>query len=223
MKKIAIPGDEISSIPKRVNGTYIDKGKTYASTITMVDSDTGHLLPLEGAWSPRLNDTVVGVVTMVKNHVYEVDLSHFGRGLIIEGKFDKLSLSVGDIVDARVRDIEDRKTVILENPRKLYGGILVSIKPAKVPRVIGKENTMVKTISSITGSRLAVGYNGTIWISGGDQSAALIAIEVIENEAHTSGLTERVRIMLEKIVKPEFKELQKQREKNERENKTDWE
>lgn len=223
MKSIIMPGELISNTPKRINGAYIENGKTYASIITMLDKESGYALALEGAWMPRIDDTVIGTISAVKNHVYEIDLLHFGRGLIIESKFDKLSLDVGDVVSAKVRDVEDRKTVILEETRTLNGGVLIGIKPSKIPRVVGKENTMIKMLVQTTGSHMVVGYNGIIWINGGDYNAAIRAIKIIEDEAHTSGLTERLHQMLEKTVDKSAISVEPKRTQNrESNNRTDW-
>jgi exosome complex component RRP4 len=198
MKSMLMPGEEIYDHVERVAGAYIENGKTYTSTISLFNNK--YLIPLEGAWIPRIEDTVVGVVMDSRNHVYTVDLSHFGRGLLIEGKYERNSIPHGAVIEAKVRSIEDRKTVILEYPKTLVGGVVVSVKPAKIPRIIGKENTMVRQIEEITKTRMAVGFNGFIWIKGAHIEEAMLAISMIENEAHKEGLTEKVRIMLEKEV-----------------------
>ena len=83
-------------------------------------------------------------------------------------------------------------------PRVLKGGMILKIKPIKVPRVIGKKSTMVKQISDSTKSQIVVGVNGVIWIQGGNAALAIEAILRIEEEAHVGGLTERIKLMLEK-------------------------
>ena len=87
--------------------------------------------------------------------------------------------------------------------RKLYGGKIIDVKPSKVPRIIGKNNTMIKQLTEGTKSTIIVGMNGRIWIKGGDVALTTKAILRIQEEAHTSGLTDRIREMLEKSKKAE--------------------
>jgi exosome complex component RRP4 len=199
MKSMLIPGEEICDHPERIAGSYIEHGRTYSSTISLLKNR--HIIPLEGAWIPRIDDTVVGIVMDSRNHVYTIDLSHFGRGLLIEGKYERRPLESGNIIETKVKDVENRKTVILEFPKNLSGGVVVSVKPAKIPRIIGKEDTMINQICDMTKTRVIAGFNGFVWVKGTHIREALLAISMIESEAHREGLTEKVRIMLEKEIK----------------------
>jgi exosome complex component RRP4 len=163
----------------------------------LYDNSNREVIPLEGSWEPRIGDTIVGVVSASKNKVYEVELSYFKRSILVPGKFDRYELQYGDIVEAVIKDIEGKKTIILSEPKLLGNGIVLKIKPSKVPRVIGKQSTMVKQIIEATKSQIVVGVNGLIWLSGGDTAMAISAVPKIENEAHVSGLTERIKHMLE--------------------------
>jgi exosome complex component RRP4 len=69
-------------------------------------------------------------------------------------------------------------------------------KPTKVPRVIGKGNTMIDQIANLTKCRISVGMNGLVWLNDGDLRLAVSALRRIEREAHTSGLTEKIKKML---------------------------
>jgi exosome complex component RRP4 len=183
--------------PMRVDNTYVENGKTYAKVMGLFERERGTVVSLEGSWSPRVDDLVVGIITNARNSVYEVDLSFFGRSILIGSKYDRHTYNPGDVIEASVKDIENRKTVILWRPRVLYGGTILEIKPAKVPRVIGKANTMVQQISALTKSVIVVGNNGIIWLKGGNVALATAAIRQIEEEAHISGLTERIKKMLD--------------------------
>jgi exosome complex component RRP4 len=197
MRQIVMPGDVIAEKPARVEHSYIENGKTYAGILGMFDSERNSIVPLEGAWVPRIGDKVIGVVTGTRSTVYEVDLDFFGRSILIGSKFDRHTYRLGEVIEAEVKDVEDRKTVILDRPRTLFGGTILKIKPTKVPRVIGKANTMLMQIASFTKSTIAVGNNGIVWLKGGNIALATGAIRKIEEEAHTSGLTERIKQMLE--------------------------
>ena len=78
---------------------------------------------------------------------------------------------------------------------------MVEISPAKIPRVLGRKGSMLKVIEEKTGCTLAVGQNGRILVWGDDPQRVNLAVKavlMIEREAHTSGLTDRVALMLEK-------------------------
>jgi exosome complex component RRP4 len=84
--------------------------------------------------------------------------------------------------------------------RKLYGGRIITVNCNKVPRIIGKQGSMVSLIKTATGCKIIVGQNGVIWLTGApDQEViAIEAIRKIEAEAHMAGLTERMTTYLEK-------------------------
>ena len=200
MKNIVVPGELIEDKPVRIRHSYIEDGKTYSMTLGIYEKGSSAVVPLEGAWDPHIDDTVVGIVSGARNGVYVVDLGYHARSIIISGKFDSFSFKLGDVVEARIKNIEAKKTIILYYPRLLGGGTLIDVKPAKVPRIIGKGNTMIKQIADSTGSHIVVGTNGMVWMKGGDVGLASAAILRIEKEAHVSGLTERIKKMVEKTA-----------------------
>jgi exosome complex component RRP4 len=104
-----------------------------------------------------------------------------------------------------VKDVDERMQIMLEAGRsglgKIKGGKLVDISPAKIPRVLGKKGSMLEVLQKAGGCRLLVGRNGRIMVWGRDErmvDAVVEALFTIEREAHTSGLTDRIRLMLEK-------------------------
>ncbi len=122
MKEIVIPGDMIFDKPTRLENTFVENGKTYSLVLGLFDKDKGIVVSLEGTWSPRIGDIVVGIVTNARNAVYEIDLTFFGRAILIGSKFDRHSYNPGDVLECEVKDIENRKTLILmEATRALRG------------------------------------------------------------------------------------------------------
>jgi exosome complex component RRP4 len=197
VREIVVPGEAVADRPVRMHNTYIDGGKTYAATVGLFDREHNEIIPLEGGWVPHIEDVVVGIVKTSKNSVYEIDLSYFKRSILIASKFERHPLKVGEAIEASIKDIEDRKTIILYRERVLNGGTMMEVKASKVPRIIGKNSTMVNQISELTGASITVGRNGIVWLRGGNVELAAEAILKIENEAHIKGLTERIRMMLE--------------------------
>jgi len=197
MRKIVLPGESIQNGAKRINGAYVSSNQTYAAVVGMYDDERGTLVPLEGVWLPNVGESVVGIITYSKKSVYEVTLTDFVGGLIILDRYSREHFEVGDVIRATISAVERKNRAILERCEVLKGGVLLNIKSVKIPRVIGRGDTMIKQITEFTKSQIAVGRNGLIWINGGNIDLAISALVKIEKEAHTSGLTERVKQMLQ--------------------------
>jgi exosome complex RNA-binding protein Rrp4 len=201
LKQIYLPGDVISEKPEQIDNTYVEEGKTYSMVTGIYDPAKRRLIQLEGEWIPQKGDLVIGIVSNSgRNGMYTLDLSHFMSGLLIE-KRGSSNFAKGDIVEAEVENVENRKTVVLTMPKVLKGGTVMEIKPSKVHRVIGKNNTMIKQIADAAKTTIVPGENGIIWIDGGDVALAESAIHQVEREAHVSGLTEIIKQMLVSKVK----------------------
>jgi exosome complex component RRP4 len=109
------------------------------------------------------------------------------------------------VIEAEVRDFrkfEDEALVSLTRPKVLHGGMLVAVKPTKVPRILGKANTMIKQIAEGTGSSLVVGMNGMLWIKGGDMNLVEKLIREVEEKAHTNGLTDKIKQEIDAYKNP---------------------
>ena len=119
-------------------------------------------------------------------------------------------LDVGDTVVAKVVDLDRRRTPILSilgrDLGKVERGLIVSITPSKIPRLIGKKGSMVKMILKETGCDIVIGQNGRILINGETREQEEIAVKVVDKinmEAHTTGLTNRIQEYI-KTMKEEF-------------------
>ena len=112
--------------------------------------------------------------------------------------------AIGDYVLTKIVNITSQKLVdvSMKGPglRKLRGGRIIKVNPHKVPRVIGKEGSMVILIKQATGCNVMVGQNGLIWIDGEPEAEVVAekAILKINAEAHLSGLTDRIKEFLDK-------------------------
>ena len=89
---------------------------------------------------------------------------------------------------------------------KRRDGIVISINPPKIPRVIGREGSMIKMLKNLTKSNIFVTQNGRIWLKGENiayDRLLIDAIKKIEREAHTVGLTDRISeyIKNEKMIR----------------------
>ena len=112
-------------------------------------------------------------------------------------------MDIGDMVVAKIWGINKRGIDLSIKSRglgKVDEGIIMEINPNKVPRVIGKEGSMIKIIKDKTGCNITVGQNGLIWIKGENVEKELLskkAILFIVEKSYLSGLTEEVEKFFE--------------------------
>ena len=191
MTKIVMPGEIVSDRPVRMAYSYTDGQKTYATVVSMLAAD-GKIIPLEGPYEPLPEDFIVGFISDVRFAGYSIDIgTAYPAGLSARDSREKFSL--GDILLAKIISVDEVKNMDLADARKLTGGRIERISPVKVPRLIGKKNSMITMIADATLCQIVVGRNGYIFISHkGDHALAVDAIRMIEREAHTTGLTDRV-------------------------------
>ncbi len=195
MQRIVVPGEKLTTAPVRIENTISDKNGTYTCIMGYFDEDRKSLIPLEGLWQPRSGDNVIGVIEEDKGTMYLINLKAPYKGLAL-AKFVDAELSAGDVVSATVKQLEKGGTVMLLKPTRLNGGKIMAVSPSRIPRIIGKGNSMLKQITEGTGTTIVIGLNGIIWLRGGKIDLATMAILKIVEEAHTTGLTERIKVLL---------------------------
>ncbi len=61
---------------------------------------------------------------------------------------------------------------------------------------------MISMLKNMTDCRITVGQNGWIWVDGDDENAdvAVEAIKMIEDQAQSSNLTDRIKEFIEKRI-----------------------
>ncbi|MEX2684326.1 MAG: KH domain-containing protein [Candidatus Sigynarchaeota archaeon] len=123
-------------------------------------------------------------------------------------KEDTSQYNVGDIIIAKVlkydRTTEPTLTTVGPDLGQIRGGFIMDIAVPKIPRLIGKAGSMIKLLNTLTSCKLFVAQNGVVWIKGKkiDEERLLIkTIKKIENEAHTVGLTDRVKEFVQSEMK----------------------
>ncbi len=110
--------------------------------------------------------------------------------------------SVGEMITAKVAAYDRTRDPLLtiSGPGlgKIPKGEIIRISPSRVPRLIGKRGSMIKTIESSTGCRLIIGQNGLVVCLGSPEGVFLArkVIKLVEEEAHTADLTQRVQMLL---------------------------
>ncbi len=108
-------------------------------------------------------------------------------------------MDFGDMVVAQIAEVNKRGVDLTIRSRglgRLDEGMIIQINPNKVPRVIGKEGSMISLIKDETKCRITVGQNGLIWIEGNkieDELFAKKAILYVTERSLVSGLTEELK------------------------------
>ena len=114
---------------------------------------------------------------------------------------DELSqvLNAGDLIVAKIasydRAHDPQLTVGEPGLGKITRGQIMQVTPSKIPRVIGRKGSMISIIKQETGCQIILGLYGVILVTGKnpeDEELAMMAIQKIEEESHTSGLTDRI-------------------------------
>jgi len=104
--------------------------------------------------------------------------------------------------------------------KKLTEGMILEVSPAKIPRIIGRQGSMINMIKDLLHIQTVVGQNGRIWIRASDIPTLRIAVKafkMIEEQAHTSKLTDRIDLMLQE-EKAKLKGTQGARVENEKDD-----
>ncbi|BBD71879.1 RNA-binding protein [Sulfodiicoccus acidiphilus] len=171
------------------------------------------VLPLEGVYYPRVGDLVIGLVEDVELYGWNVDIvspyiaylqgsSVLGRP-VNSGEDLRRYLNVGDYVMAKVESFDRSSNPILTVKGKGLGriskGTVVDVSPVRTPRLIGRNRSMVETLSSETGCEVVVGQNGRVWMNCSSKETEDLLVEMIyliEREPYTKGLTEKVKSLI---------------------------
>ena len=231
--EIVTPGENLAKGMDYLPGqhTYRDGDYIVASRLGLVNVDGRaiKLIQLTGAYIPKENDRIICRVkditmngwTMNINSAYhamlmlkEATSSFIRKGADLTKFFD-----IGDYIVAKITNVTSQKLVDLtvRGPglMKLRGGRIITVNTHKVPRIIGKQASMVTMIKDATNCRITVGQNGLIWIQGNpeDEIIAVDVIKKIERESHIPGLTDKIKEYLSKIAKKPAKKAEKKIEK----------
>ncbi len=217
-KDIAVPGEILAvgmdSFPGI--GTYREKENIIASRLglVMIEGRTIKLIPLSGRYIPKKYDTIICKVIDVNfngwrldtNSPYSAMLSmkeatsqYIARGADLTQYFD-----IDDYISCKIVNVTSQKLVDVTMKgmglRKLKGGRVITVASNKVPRIVGKQGSMVSMIKEATKCNILVGQNGLIWIDGTPENEllAIESIRKIEEESHLTGLTDKIKVFLEK-------------------------
>ncbi len=210
-RKIVIPGEVIVSGSEYLPGEWTEKKgeEIIANRFGLAEEQDRlvKIIPISGAYQPRRGNVVIGeVVNMLSNGWFlDIDtpenaflsLSEVPR-YVNRGELNEV-MDMHEIVVAKIFNIGKRgidMTIRGHGLGKIEGGMIIKVNSNKVPRIIGKEGSMINLIKENTNCNITVGQNGIIWIKGDkveDELHAKRAIEFITENFFKEGLTEKVK------------------------------
>ena len=224
-KQLVTPGELLAEGDYLAGeNTYMEQNKIYASRIGLVDTDNKkvNVVALRAFYVPKMGDIIIGSVVEVGFNGWTVDIKSPYTALLrasdvlsrpFKPQNDELSqvLNTGDLIVAKIasydRAHDPQLTVGEPGLGKITRGQILHVTPTKIPRIIGRKGSMISMIKQETGCQIILGLNGVILVTGKnleDEELAITAIKKIEEESHTSGLTDRItQLLKESKVKVE--------------------
>lgn len=214
---IVVPGEELAEgmdfLPGP--GTYRDKEYIVSSKLGIVSMNKNiiKVIPLTGRYIPKVDDIVIGKVIEIGFYGWSVDIgSAYPATLSIRDATEFIDkgedltryYDYGDTMVAKVIRIKSYSTIDITTKgpglKKLSGGKIIDVTPSKVPRMIGKQGSMISMIKEKSGCNILVGQNGKVWIRGPSlekENLVTKTIMKIEQESHINGLTDKIKKLLE--------------------------
>jgi len=215
-RQIVIPGEIIAKGGDYLPGEGTEKkGEEIIARKYGLSEETNRLvkvIPLSGIYHPRKGNVIIGEVKNITFNGWIINVSTSENAFLSltevpryvnKDGLDEV-MDIGDMVVAKIWSINKRGIDLSIKSRglgKLEKGIIININSNKVPRVIGKEGSMISLIKDETDCRITVGQNGLIWIEGDkieDEILAKKAIIFVTEKSFVSGLTDEVKKWFEK-------------------------
>ncbi len=225
-REVVVPGEVLTEdvtnfLPGR--GTILNKERNKIISLNIglkqIKKNYINVIPLRGFYTPRPGDKVIALVVDKNPVKYKCDINakDFGqlkpKNTIKKGKtrgfrgagpmredLNTERFDIGDILIVKVLSADrlnkPELTTVGKYLGKRTGGIIITIDPPKIPRVIGRNGSMIKMLKNLTQCNIFVTQNGRIWLKGEDIAHERLLIESIHkiaSEAHTVGLTDRMQ------------------------------
>ncbi len=218
-RKIVIPGESIVKGNDFLPGEGTEKrGEEIIALRYGLSEEVNRLvkvIPLSGVYQPRRGNVVIGKVENLTMNGWLIDVGTAETAFLPLAEVpryvnkDALEeiMDIGDMVVAKIFGINKRGIDLSIKSRglgKINEGLIIKVNPNKVPRVIGKEGSMINLIKNETGCNITVGQNGLIWIKGDkieNELYAKKAILFVTEKSFVSGLTEEIKKWFEKEKK----------------------
>jgi len=215
-RDIVIPGEVLAEGMDFLPGenTYRESDKIYSKVLGLanVSGRVVKITPLSGPYVPKVGDKIIAKVIDITMSGWRVD-THTAYSAMLNvrdassrfiKKEEDLSkiLAIGDFIVVTIINVTSQNLidVTMKEPglHKIEGGRIIEINSQKVPRVIGKQGSMISLIKTKTNCEITIGQNGLVWMKGtpeGEMQAEQ-AIRLVEKKSHLEGLTDKVEAFL---------------------------
>jgi len=209
-RQIIIPGEKIVDSGEFLPGDGTEKRADGIFALRFGLAETSDnlvkVIPLSGVYNPRRGNVIIGKVQEITFNGWIMDINSSETAFLSlmevpryvnKDALDEV-LEIGDMAVVKVWNMNKRGIDVSLKSRglgKIDEGLIIDVNPHKVPRIIGKEGSMIKLIKDNTGCNITVGQNGLIWIQGDkveDELVAKKAIQHVAEKCFVSGLTEEM-------------------------------
>jgi exosome complex component RRP4 len=217
-KQVVAPGELLAEGEHLLgDNAYRIGAKIYSDSIGILEIDGNRVfvVPLKGGYIPRAGDLVAGRIVDIGLSGWSVDIRAPYEAMLPASETPgprgprrrdlSTSFDVGDMLLAEVLAFDRTRDPLLtvKGPGlgKVASGRVVEISAAKIPRLIGRKGSMISMLKKETDCQITVGQNGVVLVWGKSPDSERVAVEAIymvEREAHTRGLTDRIREMISK-------------------------
>jgi len=216
-RQIVAPGETIVSGNEFLpgDGAYRDGEDIVANRYGIANIFEKHVrvVPVSGAYYPVRGNTIIGTIVDITFNGWLIDFGGAQNAFLPVAEVPRYVnknemaefLNFGETVIVKVWDVKSRGVDVSMKMRgygKVEGGMIISVGSNQVPRIIGREGSMVKLIKSATGCDVTVGQNGKVWIAGkntDDEVNAKKIVEFIADNVLVSGLTESVEGLIKEM------------------------
>ena len=216
-RQLVIPGEILAEGDyKSGENTYREGDRVYTSLIGLANyvGRNVFVVAMKTCYMPIVGDLVIGKVIDMRLSGWTIDINApYSAMLFTSDIFDRSFdprrdemtdfLDIGDMVLAKVTAFDRTRDPVLtireSGLRKITQGHVIEITSTKIPRLIGREGSMVNMLKRETGCHITIGQNGLVLVSGKNpelEALAILAIHTIEKDAHTLGLTDRISKLL---------------------------
>lgn len=198
MKRIVLPGELLlDKVTKLGTNVFTKDNNVYSSVLGIYNGSNDYIsvIPLNGPYVPEINDAIVCVVKNVTNNGYIVDVNSHTNCFLPKSLITR-ELKIGQILFARVKAVVDNDVTELDNVNILPLGNIISVSSVKIPRIIGKNDSMLNVLKTHTQSNILVGKNGWIWFISKKENLLKNAINTIIENSQKSNLTNTIETYL---------------------------
>lgn len=211
--ELVVPGENVGENARPGDNVFEEDGGIYSEVYGFKREGGNHVsvIPIKGTYVPEEGDQVVGIVKDLDHATWTVDLNSPYEGTLHisrveeelnQGRLEEY-MAIGDVMRVLIDEVDREYDVELSlKPDRcgpLRRGRVVTVEPTRVPRLIGREGSMIGTIRTEADVEIFVGNNGRVWIRGDERGEDLAAdtVRFVAENAHEDNLTEKVKNFME--------------------------